>query len=75
MGMNTSQVPQSEYDARRGNIEYSDGVIPACTDDILISGHEPRRRHGMIVSGQRLDVLPFILRIPYLDEQIRRTRY
>jgi len=29
----------------------------------------------MIMTSQRLDILPLILRIPYLDEQIRRTRY
>ena len=43
-------------------------MIPTRTDDKLISRQESRRRNGMIVTGQRLDVLPFILGIPNLDE-------
>ena len=46
-------------------------MIPTGTDDELISGEETCGRNGMIVTCQRLDVLPFILRVPNLDEQIR----
>ena len=58
------------YDERRGNIEYSDGLISAGTHNLLVSGHKSYRRNAMIVSGHCLCVFPFILGIPYFDEQV-----
>lgn len=63
-----------EYNIRRSNIEYSDGPISAGTDNKLVPWHKPYRRHGMFMARECFRIFPFILRVPYLYEQIRGTR-
>lgn len=56
------------------NVEYSDGLVSAGTDDVLVAWHEADRGDGVFVAWKCLCVFVFGLRVPYLDEQVRGAR-
>ena len=52
------------------NVEYSDGLVSAGADNVLIAWQEAYGGDGVFMAGKCLCVLVFGLRVPYLDEKV-----